>query len=218
LDKNFQKDWIKKAVEFDPYYLPDSELFNPEIIKTFDRESLTLKQNLISKKSIKEKLSAHDKLFINGFSNNFVIKPNQKYYVTIYRRGQKPTRSIESFNTFQNIQKFELTNLQNGSCQKPRFSKSVRKIFFNTNCIKNKPFVTATAFENIPSPSLRSLNTADPSNIDLSLKKPKKSFFKRKSTWIVIGSSILATSAVIMINEQNNKNKSFKPVHTVSSH
>ncbi len=211
LEKEKRIFWTKQAAVFNPDYKPSPVTFNPLVMSSFNNHaSLTKRQNRVN-----TSLTPDSLVFINGRPAKDSYPINKNYYVTIYKDGFYKKKATLNPHQLKSINNLSLNKKNLGSCSNPIFSEQISKIYFNPFCVKSK---TDHLFNQ--STQVVSKQTFNPTNQDFNLlvkSTAKKPLFKRKSTWITIGVSFLATSAIIFINDQNKKT-SFKPVHRVSSH
>lgn len=220
LERNNADYWIRQAVILDPAYTPSDEVFNPIIMEKFQKIKSEKLPYFYSWYEDDLKLK-NSFIYLNGRPANHErrIFPSQRYRLKVFKDGHSPLSEEKTGAELLALKKLKLNKLDLGSCAEPNFKTingiKVQAIFFSNDCI---------AIKKDPKAEVKPLLLPKKTNLISRVKaynkkpapvakpKPKpKSFFQKKSTWIVIAGTV-ASAAVIYAIKESQKSPKIVPV------
>lgn len=218
LEKNHSSFWLKKGFLFAPTTDPHIDDFNPKIISSYQAVKKENEAYLIPL-SKNDLFKPEQTVFINGkkVDNIFYILAGQSYFLKIFQEGHKSLSLVLSGEEFLKKKRFYLSKNNFGTCQNPIFPskgdlKNIDTIFFKKNCIRSRKESPQIQIKNPP--LILSKFTPKKEKLDLVAAPTATKWYKKKSTWYIIGGSLLATAMAISFNEhQQSQNPQIKPVH-----
>jgi hypothetical protein len=208
LDQENSIFWLKHALFFNPDYKPEDGLFNPVLTAALNKQRQQQNPFLyLLKKS--ELSDDNTNLYMNGISvkNSAKVHPSGEFNFIFLKDGFEKLEVAVSGEDIMKLKPAKLKPLNLGTCQAPIFKKKygiqIEKIYFSPDCVKS--------IREIQEKILASKNSKKPMTIaktDFTNPRPQKdfkvNFFKRKTTWYIIGAAVATGILVATLSNQNN--------------
>ncbi len=196
-----KKSWLMTLSSFDPTYSPPTNVFPPPLVTDWNsaRNSVSTKTLFVSKYS-----ATYVKVVRNGrpftIGKKSIKVPAGQARYTFYSDSHYPKTVIMEPNEIAQADLSSAPYL-NGDCknfefQKPAQWKAGARLFFDPECVIEKPDNTLFTAQTLATPSVSSL----PNAIDMQLEEdrmPKKNWVRRNAVWIGTAAAIIGTAIVI---------------------
>lgn len=202
IDKANSLTWIKEAYNFNPDYPIDPKKISPPLVSQFSSLETATNRSKIKADTLSYPKTL--KIFINGkpLKSQDTYFSHSLYPVQIYGYGLRARKLKLKGSDLINLKSVRLNPKNLGTCEAPNIKSPGLFVFYSDNCIRTKNFNEHNV-EKSPQTSLLARSTQ------------KRPLFKRKSTWIAIGASVIATSVALSINNSRKRSSDIQPVHRV---